>query len=169
MSTRLVEGKVGRTEWVQKGDKNWFLAHIYNESKPVAFGYDPGIKAGDKLSIEAQEGVAWMFQAHRSPAITPKENPVFIVVEHFPTWKGRSADIAQMIMSKLTIEGYVQVTGNDVLDHVRKEFPEKDARIIGAAFQGLSRRRVIHKVGDRQSALPDQHSQTITVWELTKK
>lgn len=165
----LIEGRVARVETIEKNGKSWTLLHLHHISKPVAFSHDPGAHQGDKLSVEANEGLAWNFAGHRAPAITHADTPAFIVTEHFPKWGGRSAEIAQMVMSKLTIENMVQVTGNDVLDLVRKQYPGTDARIIGAAFQGLSKRGIIHKVGDRQSALPDQHSQTITVWELTKK
>lgn len=147
----MVEGKVARVEQVRA----WTLFHLHQVEKPLAFTYNPGVRLGDRVSVRAKEGLAWLFATHTPPAISRREEPTFIVDETY--WKGRSGAVAQIWAAKFLLEGYELVGGDDVYEAVMARFPEADPRIIGLGSQFLHRRGLIHHHGYRKSKRKESH------------
>lgn len=167
----VFEGKVKDIQYHETARQDHYvLVSVRNVLKPLAIPasrkYEiPNI--GDHISVEANEGRDYYFPTHRATVI--------IKPPDWATWKKpstidqtRREQAEAIVMECLHKNGFV--SADDVALPIQALFPERDPRIVGVIFLGLSKKGVIHKFGYAHTERKAHHGSDIPIWhEVVKK
>lgn len=179
MTTEIFSLYSGRVKSVEKvKDGKWIVVST-EKAKPVALlsqGFTGELpKVGNKISIEAREGILWWFGEHRSMVIT-KIEPRF-PLEGLPNNnRERNRIVVDLILDWL--DTHPQVTASDVYDEAMLRTGNQtdlsgrwkvDPRFLGHAFRLLAKHKMIHQIGYKRSVNHTNHGRPQATWELTKK
>ena len=165
----LYEGHVSHVGY--SGTGRWLIVQTKENRMPVAFeqtGFTGQVpRVGDKISVEASPWKdIWWIGEHRSMVVTPRESfyPVMGLANNEP---GRTGFVADLIMRHLSV--FKQVSADDIYDEAVAAFPDADQRFLGQGFLYLSKRKLIHRVGLRNSVRAEaNHARPVAIWEATK-
>jgi hypothetical protein len=169
-TTATFQGKVKNIEYhtTVRGDQ-YVLVYVRGMMKPLAVATSRTQEIpneGDHVSVEANEGNEWFFPNHRATVI--------IKPSDWATWKKpstidqpRREQAEAIVMEYLNKNG--SVCADDVSLPIQNLFPERNARIVGAIFLGLSKRGVIHKFGYRPTERKAHHGSDLAVWHKVLK
>ena len=165
----VFEGLVKDTpEYYQtaRGDQ-FVLIRVRGQAKPLAIPVNRKYEIptmGDHISVEANEGKEWFFCSHRAVVVIKKPD--------WATWK-KPSTINESLREQAEgiVMGYLkehgEVSSDDVSVPIQNLFPERDARIVGVIFLGLSKRGVIHKFGYKHSERRQLHGSDTPMWHMT--
>ncbi len=165
----VFEGQVKDITYYQtsKGDQ-YVLVSVRNVEKPLAIPVSRKFEIptmGDHVSVECNEGSAWYFPTHRAIVVIKK--PDFAVWSKPSTIDlPRRQQAEQIIIEYATKNG--SVSADDVCNEICMLFPERDTRIVGGIFLGLSKRGIIHRFGEKRTERKNGHGSPLPMWHLTK-
>lgn len=169
--TSVFEGQVKDIEYYETAKREHFvLCYIRGVEKPLAIpqnGNYPTPAHGEHISaLDVTEGELFWFVGHRS-VVTIKK-PDFEVWRTPSKVDGKRREEAEALVLQY-VEEKGSVTADDVCDRICDLFPERDRRIVGAIFLGLSKKGFIHKYGERPTERRNGHGSPIPVWHRSKK
>lgn len=151
-----------------KGDV-YRLCFARGIEKPLALpqNYPSQPNVGDHVSaLNVTEGREWWFVGHRTVVtIKPPDFEVWRKPSTIPA--DRRAQAEAIILDYL--KTHSEVSADDVAAPICVLFPERDPRIVGVIFLGLSKRGSIHKVGYRPTERSAHHGSPIAIWHLILK
>lgn len=168
--TIVFEGKVKNISYHQTARQDEYaLIEVRGLTKPLAIPTTRKYEIphyGDHVSVEAVELDVWYIPIHR--AVVVIKQPDYV------TWaKPSEIDMPRRQQAESIILEYAtknnSVSADDVAAPICALFPERDARIVGAIFLGLSKKGIIHKYGFKRTERTAHHGSDLAVWHLVVK
>ena len=163
----LYSGTVtGRERRPAKDGAEWLLLYTKENPKPLAIWngnvWPPN---GSRISAEVNSGSRWEFARSREISVDPSPAPAYSLDKRI---RGVAVLLAPLILEHLRWNR--TVCSDDIYDKARELVPHRDPRVLGVAFQYLSRQRRIRRVGFARSHRKINHQYpNMTVWELVRQ
>ena len=163
-TVQVLEGRVAKVTLLQ--NNRWLVVDVVGKSKPLGINLEGfnGLwpRAGDRISVEVNEGERWFFAEHRTLVIKKSSGP-------YPTLPSEDPGFFEYISYPILewLQHYPQVSSDDVHVPIMNRAGGRSVNMVGRAFSYLAKKRRIHRVGRMKSKRPSANAREIGVWELS--